>query len=74
MSKHARPGRKVPGPLLAVAAVVAWNLWSLRSVVLRVAFLNDASVHEMMARYASSVISAIWMASSLPFTTRAMER
>jgi hypothetical protein len=43
---------------LAVAAVVAWNLWSLRSVVLRVAFLNDASVHEMMARYASSVISA----------------
>jgi hypothetical protein len=26
--------------------------------VLRVAFLNDASVHEMMARYASSVISA----------------
>jgi Bacterial membrane protein YfhO len=58
MSKHARPGRKVPGPLLAVAAVAAWNLWSLRSVVLRVAFLNDASVHEMMARYASSVISA----------------
>jgi hypothetical protein len=43
---------------LAVAAVVGWNLWSLRSVVLRVAFLNDASVHEMMARYASSVISA----------------
>jgi len=58
ISKHAHPGRKVPGPLLAVAAVVAWNLWSLRSVVLRVAFLNDASVHEMMARYASSVISA----------------
>ena len=41
-----------------MAAVVAWNLWSLRAVVLPVAFLNDGSVHEMMARYASSVITA----------------
>ncbi len=58
IGKLARLGREVPGPLLAVAAVVAWNLWSLRSVVLPVAFLNDGSVHEMMARYASSVISS----------------
>jgi len=58
MSKLARLRRAVPGPLLAVAAVVAWNLWSLRSVVLPVVFLNDGSVHEMMARYASSVITA----------------
>jgi len=58
MSKFARLGRDVPGPLLAVAAVVAWNLWSLRSVVQPVAFLNDGSVHEMMTRYASSVITA----------------
>ncbi|MGD0810083.1 MAG: YfhO family protein [Acidimicrobiales bacterium] len=58
MSKLARLWRKAPGPLLAVTAVVAWNLWSLRSVVLPVVFLNDGSVHEMMARYASSVISS----------------
>jgi hypothetical protein len=58
IAKHARQGRAVPVALLAVAAVVAWNLWSLRSALLPVAFLNDASVHEMMARYASSVISA----------------
>ncbi len=57
-SKLARFGREVPVPLLAVAAVVAWNLWSLRAVVLPVAFLNDGSVHEMMARYASSAITA----------------
>ncbi len=58
MSKLARFGREVPVPLLAVAAVVAWNLWSLRAVVLPVAFLNDGSVHEMMARFASSAITA----------------
>jgi len=57
-SKLARFGREVPVPLLAVAAVVAWNLWSLRAVVLPVAFLNDGSVHEMMARFASSAITA----------------
>jgi len=58
MSKLVRLGREVPGPLLAVAAVVAWNLWSLRAVVLPVVFLNDGSVHEMMARYAGSMIAA----------------
>jgi hypothetical protein len=52
-------------PLLAVAVVVAWNLWSLRSVTLPVAYLNDAAVHEEMVRFATKTI----LAGRLPFTS-----
>jgi hypothetical protein len=52
-------------PLLAVAVVVAWNLWSLRSVTLPVSYLNDASVHEEMVRFATKTI----LAGRLPFTS-----
>lgn len=58
MSRLVGFARQVPGALVAVAAVVAWNLWSLRAVVRPVAYLNDASVHEMMVRYAANLITA----------------
>ena len=52
-------------PLVAVAVVVTWNLWSLRSVTLPVAYLNDAAVHEEMVRFATKTIEA----GRLPFTS-----
>jgi hypothetical protein len=52
-------------PLLAVAVVVAWNLWSLRSATLPVSYLNDAAVHEEMVRFATKTI----LAGRLPFTS-----
>ena len=52
-------------PLLALAVVVAWNLWSLRGTTLPVAHLNDGSVHEEMVRFATKVIDA----GRLPFTS-----
>lgn len=66
-----RPAGPVPArsskwaPLLAVCAVVAWNLWSLWAESKPVAFLNDASVHELMVRFAAQKISQ----GHLPFTS-----
>ena len=45
-------------PLVAVALVVAWNLWGLRSVTLPVTYLNDAAVHAQMVRFATKTIEA----------------
>ncbi len=52
-------------PLVAVALVVAWNLWGLRSVTLPVTYLNDAAVHAQMVRFATKTIEA----GRLPFTS-----
>jgi hypothetical protein len=41
-----------------VAAVTAWNCWDLRSVTDAAAYLDDASLHEQMARYATSAFDA----------------
>ncbi len=42
------------GPLGVTAAVAAANLWSLRATLTPVAYLDDASVHQQMVRYATS--------------------
>jgi hypothetical protein len=52
-------------PLLAVAVVVAWNLWSLRAVTLPVSHLYDGAVHEEMVRFATQTMAA----GKLPFTS-----
>jgi hypothetical protein len=48
-----------------VAVVVAWNLWSLRANTQAVSYLNDASVHDQMVRFATKTIEA----GRLPFTS-----
>ncbi len=50
---------------LLVAAAVVWNLVSLRALTLRVAYLNDSSLHEQMVRFAT----AQWRAGHLPLTS-----
>ena len=66
--------RTRPGPIplagqgtaaVALAAIVAWNLWSLRVVTEPVSYLNDAAVHEQMTRFATDLINA----GKLPFTS-----
>jgi hypothetical protein len=47
--------REHPAELL-VAAVVAWNAWSLRSTTDPVAYLDDSSLHQQMVRFASTSI------------------
>ena len=42
------------GPPAVVAAVLVLNLWVLRATLEPVAYLDDASVHEQMVRYAVS--------------------
>jgi hypothetical protein len=49
--------RRAPAGLALVAVLSAWSLWSLRATLRPVVYLNDGSVHEMMARYASSLIA-----------------
>src|SRR5665213_2170474 len=39
-----------------VFLVVAWNAWSLRATTDNVAYLDDASVHEQMVRFASNSV------------------
>jgi hypothetical protein len=41
-------------PWLLVAAPVGWNLFSLRALTLRVAYLDDNSLHEQMVRFATA--------------------
>lgn len=53
------------GPLLAVSAVSAWNLRELWAETKPVAFLNDASVHEQMVRFATQKIAV----GQSPFTS-----
>jgi hypothetical protein len=50
---------------LLVAAAVGWNLVSLRALTVGVAYLNDASVHEQMVRFATSQLRA----GHLPLTS-----
>jgi hypothetical protein len=57
-------GRWHWAPLALVAALVGWELWSLRATTLSVVYLNDGSVHEQMSRFAAKLIST----GRLPFS------
>lgn len=46
------------GPSVVTAAVTAVNLWSLRATLTPVAYLDDASIHEQMVRYATGAFQA----------------
>jgi hypothetical protein len=56
-------------PWLLVAAAVGWNLLSLRALTVRVAYLNDASLHEQMVRFATAQLRAghVLLTSWFPF-------
>ena len=56
-------------PWLLVAAAVGWNLVSLRALTLRVAYLNDNSLHEQMVRFATAQLRAghLPLSSWFPF-------
>ncbi len=45
-------------PWLIVAAAVAWNLVSLRALTLKVAYLDDSSMHQQMVRFATAQLRA----------------
>jgi hypothetical protein len=45
-------------PWLLLAAAVAWNLVNLRALTLGVTYLNDASLHEQMVRFATTQLRA----------------
>ena len=52
-------------PWVIVALTVAWNLWNLRSTLVPVAYLDDASMHEQMVRSAVHALSS----AQLPLRT-----
>ncbi len=52
-------------PWAIVAAAVGWNLASLRALTLRVAYLDDSSLHEQMVRFATARLRA----GHLPLTS-----
>jgi hypothetical protein len=52
-------------PALLVAAAVVWNLVSVRALTRGVAYLNDASMHEQMVRFATAQLRA----GHLPLTS-----
>ncbi|HWE11944.1 MAG TPA: hypothetical protein VG365_00455 [Solirubrobacteraceae bacterium] len=52
-------------PWSIVAAAVGWNLASLRTLTLGVAYLNDGSLHEQMVRFATAQLRA----GHLPLTS-----
>ena len=52
-------------PWSIVAAVVGWNLASLRELTVGVAYLNDSSLHEQMVRFATAQLRA----GHLPLTS-----
>src|ERR1022692_1434633 len=54
----ARRARSNYWPWSVVGLVVAWNLWDLRATVRPVSYLDDASVHEQMVRYAPTAIAS----------------
>jgi hypothetical protein len=41
-------------PWVAVLGTVVWSLWELRATLLPVSYLDDASVHEQMVRFATA--------------------
>ncbi len=43
---------------VTIAAVIAWNLWWLRSTVTKVAYLNDSTMHESMVRFANQALDS----------------
>ena len=47
--------RSHPGEL-AVAVVVIWNAWSLRATTDAVSYLDDASLHQQMVRFAAGSV------------------
>src|ERR1700755_913103 len=56
-------------PWLVVAAAAGWNLVSLRALTLKVAYLNDSSMHEQMVRFATAQLRAghLPLSSWFPF-------
>jgi hypothetical protein len=56
-------------PLLLVAAAVVWNLVSVLALTKGVAYLNDASMHEQMVRFATAQLRAghLPLSSWFPF-------
>jgi Bacterial membrane protein YfhO len=56
-------------PWLLVAAAIGWNLVSLRALTLQVTYLNDSSLHEQMARFATAQLRAghLPLSSWFPF-------
>jgi len=54
---------------LLVAAAVGWNLLSLRALTLRVAYLDDSSLHEQMVRFATAQLRSghLPLSSWFPF-------
>jgi hypothetical protein len=42
----------------AVLGTVAWSLWELRATLLPISYLDDASVHEQMVRFATATLQA----------------
>ena len=44
-------------PLTVVCAVCVWTTWNLRATLSSVAYLDDASVHEQMVRFATRRLS-----------------
>jgi uncharacterized membrane protein len=46
------------GPWAAVAVTVSWSLLKLRATLLPVQYLDDASVHEQMVRFAAAQFKA----------------
>jgi membrane protein YfhO len=43
-------------PLVVVSLVCSWSAWSLRATLTSVSYLDDASVHEQMVRFATQAI------------------
>jgi hypothetical protein len=56
-------------PWLLVAAAIVWNLASLRALTVRVAYLDDSSLHEQMVRFATAQLRAghLPLSSWFPF-------
>jgi hypothetical protein len=52
-------------PWSIVAAAVGWSLFSLRALTLRVAYLDDSTMHEQMVRFATAQLRA----GHLPLTS-----
>ncbi len=52
-------------PWSIVAAAVGWNLVNLRALTLKVAYLDDSSLHEQMVRFATAQLRA----GHLPLTS-----
>ncbi len=47
----------ISNPFFLVVAVIVWNLYTLRSMLVSVPFLDDASMHEQMVRDSATLIT-----------------